>query len=170
MLCQVVLFSLPLLFYISLFQFLQVYSVGLFFCLLHSFKGPLSSRLFIDSVYMWCCFSTYTKILVLVHSFLVLVVDHMLLRAVILLVMFWKRMFIFLYLPCVWCRFYFLRKLYCTVGKNSVYFYLNIALYNIFKRFRSPLYFFLPPLALIVFNVLFPFAFTLSFCLITSKE
>ena len=52
-------------------------------------------------LYIWCCFSIYTRISIPVHSILVLRVDHILLRAVIPLVMFQMRLCIFLYLHCV---------------------------------------------------------------------
>ena len=70
---------------------------------------------------MRCCFLVYTEILVPVHSLLVSGVGHLLLHTVLLLMMFWKLLYIFLCLLCV-CSLVtliFLQKLCCIVDGNS---------------------------------------------------
>ena len=54
---------------------------------LHTF-GPLCHPGYLEILYMWCCSSACTRISVSVRSFLNPVMDHMLLRVVILLVTF----------------------------------------------------------------------------------
>ena len=76
--------------------------VCLLLCFFHSF-GPLRNRECLGILYMWCCFSIYIKIWVPVHSFLVLRMNHMLLHALILLVMYWRCLCIFVHLLCVCC-------------------------------------------------------------------
>ena len=112
---------------------------------------------------MWFCFSIYTRISVLVHSFLVLKGKHMLLCVVILLVMLWRCLCLFLYLPCVCCQIFF-----SLSGETVLYswqpysiFDLHIAFYILFIVFWSPAHF-LPAITLIVFSALFTFTLILS--------
>ena len=72
-------------------------------------------------VFLYMRYIVYTEILMPIRSFLVLGVGRLLLHTGLLLVRFWKHLFIFLFLFCVCCLVFFnscLAKLCYIVGRH----------------------------------------------------